>query len=127
MQEKSSIFAKNIFYMSVDELRDLIDGKVLSDIIQYCELNGKSPLDVVNKTLKDNLIIMKYGDKPPMFIEPPKAVQLEEESIVSVKEAEPITEKKPVLVDTPLEIPDVLPVFQEETPPKRKKRPLNVK
>lgn len=113
--------------MSVDELRDLIDGKTLSDIIQYCELNGKSPLDVVNKTLKDNLIIMKYGDKPPMFIETPKAVQLEEKPIISVKEAEPIIEKKPVLVDTPLEIPDVLPVFQEETPPKRKKRPLNVK
>lgn len=127
MQEKSSIFAKNIFYMSVDELRDLIDGKTLSDIIQYCELNGKSPLDVVNKTLKDNLIIMKYGDKPPMFIEQPKTVPLEEKPIVLVKEITSIAEKEPVLVDTPLEIPDVLPVFQEETLPKRKKRPLNVK
>ena len=77
--------------------------------------------------MKDNLIIMKYGDKPPMFIEPPKTVQLEEEPIVLAKEITSIAEKEPVLVDTPLEIPDVLPVFQEETPPKRKKRQLNVK
>jgi len=113
--------------MSVDELIDLIDVKILSDIIQYCELNDKSPSDVVNKTLKDNLIIMKYGDKPPMFIDSLKTVQLEEKPIISVRETEAIVEKKTVLVDTPLEIPDVLPVFEEEVQPKKKRRKLNVK
>lgn len=38
--------------MSVNELRNLIENKILYDIIQYCELNDKSPIDVVNKILR---------------------------------------------------------------------------
>jgi len=37
------------------------------------------------------------------------------------------SEEKPILVDTPLQIPDVLPVFEEEVQPKKKRRKLNVK
>lgn len=113
--------------MSVDELRNLIENKILYDIIQYCELNDKSPIDVVNKILKDNLIIMKYGDKPPMFDNKPKFVQLEEVKSVLHEEESSFSEEKPILVDTPLQIPDVLPVFEEEVQPKKKRRKLNVK
>lgn len=113
--------------MSVDELRNLIENKILYDIIQYCELNDKSPIDVVNKVLKDNLIIMKYGDKPPMFNDKPEFVQLEEVKSVSHEEELFSSEEKPILVDTPLQIPDTLPVFEEEIQPKKKRRKLNVK
>lgn len=128
MQEKSGIFAK-IFFMSVDELRNLIENKILYDIIQYCELNGKSPIEFINNTLRDNLTIMKYGDKPPMFnkIEKDKSFfeneeKNSDETMVNVNKEEENIEKKIILVNTPLEIPDNLPVFEEvEVKPKKRK------
>lgn len=116
--------------MTTVELKELIDEDILSNLIQYCELNNIS-FDIINKMLKDSLTIMKYGDKPPMFNSSNNKVSYKEVLIDKSNEnhenIEIDNEKSNiVLVDTPLEIPDVIPTFVEETPKKRK-RTLNVK
>lgn len=116
--------------MTTVELKELIYEDILSDLIQYCELNNIS-YDIINKMLKDSLTVMKYGDKPPMFNcsnnkVPYKEVVIDESD--KIHENIEIENKKSnvVLVDTPLELPDVMPTFTEEMPKKRK-RTLNVK
>lgn len=122
--------------MTITELKEQIDENILSDLIQYCELNN-IPFNIINKMLKDSLIVMKYGDKPPMFNKPNIKKEVKEEKVIEIHEViespekvekieEIKAEREIVLVDTPLEIPDVLPVFEEEVP-KKKKRRLNAK
>lgn len=130
MQEKKCIFAKIFFYMTTVELKELIDEDILYNLIQYCELNNIS-FDIINKMLKDSLTVMKYGDKPPMFNSSNNKVSYKEvimDKSDKIHENIEIENEKSnvVLVDTPLELPDVVPVFTEEIPKKRK-RTLNVK
>lgn len=114
--------------MTTEELKELIDEKILSDLIQYCELNNIT-FGIINKMLKDSLTIMKYGDKPPMFNSEVSHKDVIVEKINETpksNEADNIDNSKIVLVDTPLEVPDLIPSFTNEKP-KKSKRTLNVK
>lgn len=123
--------------MTITELKEQIDEDILSDLIQYCELNN-IPFNVINKMLKDSLTVMKYGDKPPMFIKHDVKKENKEEKVIETPEIVEVpeeaneveevkVEREIVLVDTPLEIPDVLPVFEDVEISKKKKRRLNAK
>lgn len=110
--------------MDVNDIKNNISDKIVNDIIEFCLLNEKDPLIFINSKLKDALTIAKYGDKPPMFVDKKNVVQ---KNTINDDENKDVVEKEVKLVDTPLEIPDNLPVFQEEEKPKRKKRQLNAK
>lgn len=103
--------------MSVDELKEQIDDKILYEIIEYCELNGKLVVDIINKTLKDSITIMKYGDKPPMFNEKPK-------SEVSPMKQENITNAENTIIKKEV-VNAIFPKIEETS--KSNKRKLSVK
>lgn len=111
--------------MTTGELKELIDEKILSDLIQYCELNNIT-FGIINKMLKDSLTIMKYGDKPPMFNNETFSNDVIVEKFNETKKSDEVDNSKIVLVDTPLEVPDLIPSFTNEKP-KKSKRTLNVK
>lgn len=81
----------------------IIEEKILQDYKDYCELNNIDLGKFINKTLRNALLVEKYGDSPfPRHEQEPYAPPAKNNESKSTDNGEFVTEKKLEVEVTPV-------------------------